>query len=90
MARTIAVALLAICDAAVVPRAEPLAVTVTRSTARCVSWSCSRELIRTIVARLEGGGFQLQPNRPESMARPDCGAHHRAARGGYVTTGGHD
>jgi uncharacterized membrane protein (DUF373 family) len=70
MFMVIAVALRAICvwafvreihDVIVVPRAEPLAVTVTRAVNSALFVVVVLELIRTIVARLEGGGFQLQP-----------------------------
>ena len=70
MFMAIAVALLAICvwvfvreihDVVVVPPTEPLAVTVTRAVNSALFIVVVLELIRTIVARLEGGGFQLQP-----------------------------
>jgi uncharacterized membrane protein (DUF373 family) len=70
MFMAIAVALRAICvwvfvreihDVIVVPRAEPLAVTVTRAVNSALFIVVVLELIRTIVARLEGGGFQIQP-----------------------------
>jgi uncharacterized membrane protein (DUF373 family) len=70
MFMAIAVALRAICvwvfvreihDVLVVPRVEPLAVTVTRAVNSALSIVVVLELIRTIVARIEGGGFQLQP-----------------------------
>jgi Phosphate-starvation-inducible E family len=48
-------------DVIVVPRAEPLAVTVTRAVNSALFTVVVLELIRTIVARLEGGGFHLQP-----------------------------
>src|SRR5260221_8642333 len=48
-------------DLAVVPPREPFAVTVTRAVNSALFIVVVLELIRTIVARLEGGGFQLQP-----------------------------
>jgi uncharacterized membrane protein (DUF373 family) len=70
MFMAVAVALLAIAvwvfvrevhDIVVVPPREPIAVTVTRAVNSALFIVVVLELIRTIVARLEGGGFQLQP-----------------------------
>jgi uncharacterized membrane protein (DUF373 family) len=43
------------------PASEPFAVTVTRAVNSALFIVVVLELVRTIVARLEGGGFQLQP-----------------------------
>jgi uncharacterized membrane protein (DUF373 family) len=43
------------------PAHEPFAVTVTRAVNSVLFIVVVLELVRTIVARLEGGGFQLQP-----------------------------
>jgi hypothetical protein len=43
------------------PPQEPFAVTVTRAVNSVLFIVSVLELVRTIVARLEGGGFQLQP-----------------------------
>jgi uncharacterized membrane protein (DUF373 family) len=43
------------------PPGEPFAVTVTRAVNSVLFIVVVLELVRTIVARLEGGGFQLQP-----------------------------
>ena len=43
------------------PPQEPFAVTVTRAVNSVLFIVVVLELVRTIVARLEGGGFQLQP-----------------------------
>jgi uncharacterized membrane protein (DUF373 family) len=48
-------------DLIVAPSQEPFAVTVTRAVNSALFIVVVLELIRTIVARLEGGGFQLQP-----------------------------
>jgi uncharacterized membrane protein (DUF373 family) len=48
-------------DLVVAPPREELAVTVTRSVNGVLFIVVILELVRTIVARLEGGGFQLQP-----------------------------
>jgi uncharacterized membrane protein (DUF373 family) len=48
-------------DLVVVPHSEPFAVTITRAVNSALFIVVVLELIRTIVARLEGGGFQLQP-----------------------------
>jgi uncharacterized membrane protein (DUF373 family) len=70
MFMAIAVALLAIAvwvlvrgihDLVVIPHGEPFAVTITRAVNSALFIVVLLELIRTIVARLEGGGFQLQP-----------------------------
>ena len=44
------------------PRGEQLAVTITRAVNSTLFIVVVLELVRTIVARLEGGGFQLQPS----------------------------
>ena len=44
------------------PRGEQFAVTITRAVNRALFIMVVLELVRTIVARLEGGGFQLQPS----------------------------
>jgi uncharacterized membrane protein (DUF373 family) len=43
------------------PAGEPFAVTVTRAVNSALFIVVVLELVRTIVVRLEGGGFQLQP-----------------------------
>jgi uncharacterized membrane protein (DUF373 family) len=43
------------------PSGEPFAVTITRGVNDALFIVVILELVRTIVARLEGGGFQLQP-----------------------------
>lgn len=43
------------------PPSEPFAVTATRAVNSALLIMVVLELVRTIVARLEGGGFQLQP-----------------------------
>ena len=43
------------------PRGEQFAVTITRAVNSTLFIVVVLELVRTIVARLEGGGFQLQP-----------------------------
>jgi Phosphate-starvation-inducible E family len=43
------------------PAGEPFAVTVTRAVNSVLFIVVVLELVRTIIARLEGGGFQLQP-----------------------------
>ena len=43
------------------PAGEPLAVTATRAVNNVLFIVVGLELVRTIVGRLEGGGFQLQP-----------------------------
>jgi uncharacterized membrane protein (DUF373 family) len=48
-------------DFVVVPPSAPFAVTVTRTVNSALFIVVVLELLRTIVARLEGGGFQLQP-----------------------------
>jgi uncharacterized membrane protein (DUF373 family) len=48
-------------DLAVTPPQEQFAVTITRAVNSALFIVVVLELIRTIVARLEGGGFQLQP-----------------------------
>jgi uncharacterized membrane protein (DUF373 family) len=48
-------------DVVLAPRGEPFAVTITRAVNSVLFIVVVLELIRTIVARLEGGGFQLQP-----------------------------
>jgi uncharacterized membrane protein (DUF373 family) len=67
---TISVALLVIAVAVLVrgvhdlvlsPPQAPFAVTITRAVNSALFIVVVLELIRTIVARLEGGGFQLQP-----------------------------
>jgi uncharacterized membrane protein (DUF373 family) len=66
----IAVALLAIAivvfvsgirDLVVAPPSEPFAVTITRAVNSALFIVVVLELLRTIISRLEGGGFQLQP-----------------------------
>jgi uncharacterized membrane protein (DUF373 family) len=44
-----------------VPHGEQFAVTITRGVNDALFTAVILELVRTIVARLEGGGFQLQP-----------------------------
>jgi uncharacterized membrane protein (DUF373 family) len=44
-----------------VPHGEQFAVTITRGVNDALFIVVILELVRTIVARLEGGGFQLQP-----------------------------
>ena len=44
------------------PRHEPFAVTVTRAVNSVLFIVVVLELVRTIVARLEADGFQLQPS----------------------------
>jgi len=70
MFMAIAVALLAIAvwvfvrgihDLVVIPHGEPFAVTIIRAVNSALFIVVVLELIRTIVARLEGGSFQLQP-----------------------------
>jgi uncharacterized membrane protein (DUF373 family) len=70
MFMAIAVALLAIAvfvfirgihDLVVTPPQEQFAVTITRAVNSALFIVVVLELIRTIVARLQGGGFQLQP-----------------------------
>jgi uncharacterized membrane protein (DUF373 family) len=48
-------------DLVVTPPQEQFAVTITRAVNSALFIVVVLELIRTIVARLEGGGFQLQP-----------------------------
>jgi uncharacterized membrane protein (DUF373 family) len=48
-------------DLVVAPPQEQFAVTITRAVNSALFIVVVLELIRTIVARLEGGGFQLQP-----------------------------
>lgn len=48
-------------DFVLAPRGEPFAVTITRAVNSALFIVVVLELVRTIVARLEGGGFQLQP-----------------------------
>jgi uncharacterized membrane protein (DUF373 family) len=48
-------------DLVTAPAGEPLAVTVTRAVNNVLFIVVVLELVRTIVGRLEGGGFQLQP-----------------------------
>jgi len=48
-------------ELALAPSQEPFALTVTRSVNSVLFVVVVLELVRTIVARLEGGGFQLQP-----------------------------
>jgi len=48
-------------DFVVAPPSEPFAVTITRAVNDVLFIVVVLELLRTIVARLEGGGFQLQP-----------------------------
>jgi uncharacterized membrane protein (DUF373 family) len=48
-------------DFVVAPPSEPFAVTITRTVNDVLFIVVVLELLRTIVARLEGGGFQLQP-----------------------------
>jgi uncharacterized membrane protein (DUF373 family) len=48
-------------DLVLPPRGEQFAVTVTRAVNSVLFIVVVLELVRTIVARLEGGGFQLQP-----------------------------
>jgi uncharacterized membrane protein (DUF373 family) len=48
-------------DLVVVPSNEPFAITITRAVNSALFIVVVLELTRTIVARLEGGGFQLQP-----------------------------
>jgi uncharacterized membrane protein (DUF373 family) len=48
-------------DLVMTPAGEPLAVTVTRAVNNVLFIVVVLELVRTIVGRLEGGGFQLQP-----------------------------
>jgi uncharacterized membrane protein (DUF373 family) len=48
-------------DLVVAPPREELAVTVTRAVNGVLFIVVILELVRTIVSRLEGGGFQLQP-----------------------------
>jgi uncharacterized membrane protein (DUF373 family) len=66
----IAIALLAIAvvvfvrgvhDLVLAPPREPFAVTITRAVNAVLFIVIVLELLRTIVARLDGGGFQLQP-----------------------------
>jgi uncharacterized membrane protein (DUF373 family) len=70
MFMAIAVALLAIAvwvfvrgihELVVIPHGEPFAVTTIRAVNSALFIVVVLELIRTIVARLEGGSFQLQP-----------------------------
>ena len=48
-------------DLVLAPRGEQFAVTITRVVNSALFIVVVLELVRTIVARLEGGGFQLQP-----------------------------
>ena len=48
-------------DLVLAPRGEQFAVTITRAVNDALFIVVILELVRTIVARLEGGGFQLQP-----------------------------
>jgi uncharacterized membrane protein (DUF373 family) len=48
-------------DLVLAPRGEQFAVTITRAVNSALFIVVVLELVRTIVARLEGGGFQLQP-----------------------------
>ena len=48
-------------DLVLAPHGEPFAVTITRAVNSVLFIVVILELVRTIVARLEGGGFQLQP-----------------------------
>jgi uncharacterized membrane protein (DUF373 family) len=48
-------------DLILAPAPEPFAVTITRAVNGVLFIVVVLELMRTIVARLEGGGFQLQP-----------------------------
>jgi uncharacterized membrane protein (DUF373 family) len=48
-------------DLVLAPRGEQFAVTITRAVNSTLFIVVVLELVRTIVARLEGGGFQLQP-----------------------------
>jgi uncharacterized membrane protein (DUF373 family) len=48
-------------DLVLVPHGEQFAVTITRGVNDALFIVVILELVRTIVARLEGGGFQLQP-----------------------------
>lgn len=48
-------------DLALAPPREPFAVAITRAVNSALFIVVVLELVRTIVARLEGGGFQLQP-----------------------------
>ena len=48
-------------DLVLAPPAEQFAITVTRAVNSALFIVVVLELVRTIVARLEGGGFQLQP-----------------------------
>lgn len=48
-------------DLLLAPHGEPFAVTITRAVNDALFIVVILELVRTIVARLEGGGFQLQP-----------------------------
>jgi uncharacterized membrane protein (DUF373 family) len=48
-------------DLILAPTGEPFAITITRGVNSVLFIVVVLELIRTIVARLEGGGFQLQP-----------------------------
>jgi uncharacterized membrane protein (DUF373 family) len=48
-------------DLVVAPSSEPFAVTLTRAVNSALFIVVVLELVRTIITRLEGGGFQLQP-----------------------------
>jgi len=48
-------------DLVLAPHGEQFAVTITRAVNSALFIVVVLELVRTIVARLEGGGFQLQP-----------------------------
>ena len=48
-------------DLVLAPHGEQFAVTITRAVNSALFIVVILELVRTIVARLEGGGFQLQP-----------------------------
>jgi uncharacterized membrane protein (DUF373 family) len=48
-------------DLVVAPPSEPFAVTITRAVNSALFIVVVLELLRTIVSRLQGGGFQLQP-----------------------------
>ncbi len=48
-------------DLVLAPRGEQCAVTIARAVNSALFIVVVLELVRTIVARLEGGGFQLQP-----------------------------
>ena len=56
-------------DLVLAPAHEPFAVTVTRAVNSVLFIVVVLELVRTIVARLEGGGFQLQPFLSSASSR---------------------